>query len=948
LLLGIGATAAVVVQMLLPGNPLVRTPASLFWVSLAVLVALIPVKRMVGTQNVDLASVVTFTTLLLYGTGTAIVTGWTVGVASVLSSPSGTRKFDIERIMLDSGRCAASIAVAGLVLWGISFNKGASGGLGHAVIPRLLAAYALHLGLKAVIRSVVAGLRFGVHLWEVKRIVRDWLTPSAWIVPLAAYLLALIYLNSAVLTITLLASVLLIHGLTVGEEHRSRSSWTRLTDGLRQACDGHVIKPRGETRKVVETATAMGRKMRLPPRNLTLLGHAAALHNVGYIALDSNLVIRPGNLSAEDLAAVRQHPECSREILREVAGMEEVAEIVRCHHESPDGSGYPRSLEADAIPIEAAIVKVAEAFAAMTSPRVYRGKTLSRDQALEEIAKAAGRAFDPIVAYYLFETMGRGDLAANIVREFGLPEGRAIEARLSKQVRSTKPRSVSAGAPGHSIATGLALLVGALAITIVFNRFGISRPLVGPPIWFALNTPGAVFLLALLAPAILTSTRLACGAYGSWASAVVLAMALAGGPIYIPISGMALIGWALILRPACRQKQHSATSWYRNPAGAESRDPTDGNEESGGSSRGFEEPLRRLHQGVLARMGRANRIKRQAAPVTYSLVLMLAGGSAWTVCWLGYQVWGNSLVGLILSPLLAGVLGTGTFYLVETWSQAGLLSKSGPSPRRVWYRNYAGVFPEPLTYAIFGYGVYLASGLLGLWTTMAFFAIPTLWRHRVLVNRINTFRTTGDLVRSIVRAVERKNGQSVGHAADVATTAVAVARQMGKSESFVEDLEDAAVLHDIGKASWSNKVLTQRIPWNAEEEHHRYIHPGMSAEIAALAGYPEAVANMIRSHHELYDGTGYMRGLKGPQIPLGARILCAADSFSSMIQAGDPRFGRTLPETVREMRFGSGRQFDPGAVRALLEVLESAVFSGPSEDEPREPVGVAEAVDAGV
>jgi putative nucleotidyltransferase with HDIG domain len=238
-----------------------------------------------------------------------------------------------------------------------------------------------------------------------------------------------------------------------------------------------------------------------------------------------------------------------------------------------------------------------------------------------------------------------------------------------------------------------------------------------------------------------------------------------------------------------------------------------------------------------------------------------------------------------------------------------------------------------------GYGIYIVSGLLGLWTAIIVFALPILWRQGVLASRIMTLQTTCDLVRSIAMAVDMKNAPVGTHASGVATAAVAIARRMGKREPVVEEVENAAILHDIGKASWPNKVLTQRAPWDSKGERYRYVHPDMSAEIATWAGYPESTTRMIRAHHEHFDGSGYMRGLKGEQIPVGARILCVADSFTSMIQGGDPRFGRTLAETVREIRFGSAKQFDPDVVRALMDVLEGAVFGepvGPDHGEPAE------------
>jgi putative nucleotidyltransferase with HDIG domain len=625
--------------------------------------------------------------------------------------------------------------------------------------------------------------------------------------------------------------------------------------------------------------------------------------------------------------------------------MSDVAEIVRCHHESPDGNGYPRGLSEGAIPIEAAIVKTAEAFVAMTSPRVYRGKALSRDQALDEIAGSVGRAFDPIAAYYLFDTMGRGDLASDVSRQFGLPEKRTIRSRLAR------PRLQAGGIwtrpVGRSILAGLALLSAALGLTVLFDGLGISKPPVTPPTWFTLSVPGALFLLSLFGLAVLKPGRLAFGANCSWASAPMLAMVLAGGPIYIPISGMAFIGWALVLKPGPRSPvQPEGRGWGLGdrcepgePGNAEDR--RDGPEDNT-PAQIHEIHAAKFHHQVIARIDRSNRVLVDLGAVTYGLVLMLAGGCAWAAGLVGHQVWKGSIAGLLLSPLLLGIICTGTFYMSETLLQAALLSRGALSTIRIWYRNYADAFPEPLTYAILGYGIYIVSSLLGLSTALLVFTLPVLWRQGVLADRMRTKQVTGDLVRSIAKAVDLKNSKGRSHARGVATIAVAIARRMGKTEPFVEQIEDAAILHDIGKASWPNKALVQHMPWDSKEERYRYIHPDISAEIATWAGYPGITAQIIRSHHEHYDGSGYMRGLKGAEIPAGARILSAADSFANMIHGGDPRFSRTLAETVREIRFGSGKQFDPDVVRALMAVLEGAVFGESPIPERPTPADVPE------
>jgi putative nucleotidyltransferase with HDIG domain len=916
--------------------------------ALAVLVAVIPVRRIIGTQHINLSVLLVFTALILFGTGTAVVAAWAVGIASAASAHIGNLRVSVQRAMVGTGKHVIGFGAAGVLLWGVAWDRGAVDyGLKSEAIAGILAAYGLYLGIRWTIEATAICLRGDMRFRDLRLPQLDRASIYVWIIPAGAYLLALAYLSSGFLTITMLASVLLVQGLTVGENRRSRSSWVRLTDGLRQACDGHFARHKGETQRVVEIATAVGRKMKLPAANMKLLGHAAALHNVGYIALEPSLVIKPKKLSPEDIAAIRQHPDCSGRILGDVAGMDEVAEIVRCHHESPDGEGYPRGLKADSIPMEAAIVKVVEAFVAMSSPRVYRGKALPRNQALNEIAAATGHDFDPTAAYYLFETMGRGDLASEVSRHFGLPDRGNIRSRLSK--RKLNRRNTHSGTTRRSMAKGLALLAGAVGLAIFFDRLGISNPVEAPPSWFTLDLPGALFLVALSGLAAMKPGRLAWGAYCSWASALAMVMVLAGGPIYVPVSGMAFIGWALILGTgsACRirpERVLEAAAKQVTPDASAGERGVNGDNIPAGTHRIHKNCM---HQRVIAIIDRANRVRGDIGITGYSLVLMVASTSAWAACLLAYQALKGSMVGLILSPLLMGVMSIGVFYVAETLLQAALLSRGGLSPLRVWYRNYTNAFPEPLTYAIFGYGIYIVSGAIGLWTAMLFFTLPVLWRQGVLANRISTLRTTNELIRSIAKAVDMKNAPVGAHAAGVATAAVAIARKMGKKESFVEQLEEAAILHDIGKASWPNKALVQRMPWDSKGERYRYIHPDMSAEIAVWAGYPEATSQMIRSHHEHYDGSGYMRGLKADMIPVGARILGGADSFTNMIQGSDPRFSRPLAETVREIRFGSGKQFDPEVVEALVAVIEATVFGDPVKEEAPHAADIPEEIGVG-
>ena len=137
------------------------------------------------------------------------------------------------------------------------------------------------------------------------------------------------------------------------------------------------------------------------------------LHDVGKIGLPDSILRKPGPLSAEDWREMRKHPEIAARIL-DSATVEDIRGWVLAHHERPDGRGYPQGLSADAIPLEAKILAVADAYEAMTSDRIYR-RALTADEARAELERSAGTQFDEqVVAAFLrvLEGPERGSLPA--------------------------------------------------------------------------------------------------------------------------------------------------------------------------------------------------------------------------------------------------------------------------------------------------------------------------------------------------------------------------------------------------------------------------------------------------------------------------------------------------------------------------------------------------------
>lgn len=123
---------------------------------------------------------------------------------------------------------------------------------------------------------------------------------------------------------------------------------------------------------------------------------AAILHDVGKIGIPDSILSKPGPLEPQEYAVIQKHPEIGYEIVRSIDGTEPIAQAILHHHERWDGAGYPKGLSGEAIPLEARIIAVTDAYEAMVDDRVYR-RGIAREQALEELERCAGTQFDPRV-----------------------------------------------------------------------------------------------------------------------------------------------------------------------------------------------------------------------------------------------------------------------------------------------------------------------------------------------------------------------------------------------------------------------------------------------------------------------------------------------------------------------------------------------------------------------
>ncbi len=176
---------------------------------------------------------------------------------------------------------------------------------------------------------------------------------------------------------------------------------------------------------------------------------------------------------------------------------------------------------------------------------------------------------------------------------------------------------------------------------------------------------------------------------------------------------------------------------------------------------------------------------------------------------------------------------------------------------------------------------------------------------------------------SLGNTVDARDPLTYNHSLEVAEVSYFLARSMGFGEEQADAVHIAGHLHDIGKIGIPDSVLKKEGPLDELEQEWIRKHPEMGAKIVEpvrVFSGAGGIADMIRHHHERYDGSGYPGGLKGSSIPVGARIIAIADTLSALLQNRPYRKGVSFDEAMEEIERCSRRQFDPAIVAVLKEI----------------------------
>ena len=183
-------------------------------------------------------------------------------------------------------------------------------------------------------------------------------------------------------------------------------------------------------------------------------------------------------------------------------------------------------------------------------------------------------------------------------------------------------------------------------------------------------------------------------------------------------------------------------------------------------------------------------------------------------------------------------------------------------------------------------------------------------------------------IKALVFALEAKHKYTEGHSRRVAAHAAGIAAGMGLLQDEIDRIELAGLLHDIGKIGIRDSILNKAGPLTEEEFEHVKTHPLVGERILQPIDELKGIVEYVKHEHERWDGSGYPDGLKGDEIPLGARIIAVADVFDALTSARAYRGAYKIKPALEMMRGGRGSHFDPEVLDAFLNMIREEMKLG--------------------
>lgn len=289
--------------------------------------------------------------------------------------------------------------------------------------------------------------------------------------------------------------------------------------------------------------------------------------------------------------------------------------------------------------------------------------------------------------------------------------------------------------------------------------------------------------------------------------------------------------------------------------------------------------------------------------------------------------------------MAVGVIALANYLINGGLAAMGIALFRGRKVLKSWSENYLAASPVFFIGAVAAGVICKTITIVGSYSFIASLPILLLTYivYRSYLGRVETSNTHIEgltklhlaIVESLTMAIDAKDELSRGHIQRVRTLAEGLARAVGYPEDQMEGLKAAALLHDIGKLAVPEYILSKPGKLSAAEYSKVMIHPAVGADILSNVEFPYEVVPIVKHHHEKYDGTGYPGGLKGEEIPFGARILAIVDCYEALTtnRPHRPRF--TREQALEMMRGEEARSFDPPILETFLNIVDSIEDSLP-------------------
>jgi diguanylate cyclase (GGDEF)-like protein len=290
-------------------------------------------------------------------------------------------------------------------------------------------------------------------------------------------------------------------------------------------------------------------------------------------------------------------------------------------------------------------------------------------------------------------------------------------------------------------------------------------------------------------------------------------------------------------------------------------------------------------------------------------------------------------LGGALTEIARPVVGAAIVYFVSNTLlvATAIALSTDQSVLKLWHNSFLWSTPSYFVGAAVAVGGAWAIMDATFWAALLL-AAPlylTYYSYRVYLGRIDDERRhaaeMADLnlatIEALALAIEANNQTSHPHIRREQVYAASLAAALGMTDSEIQGVKTAALLHDIGKLAVPEHILSKPGPVTPEEFQKIRVHPQIGAQIISGVPFPYPVAPLILSHHERWDGKGYPHGLKGEQIPLGARILAVVDHYDAMTSERPYHKAMTHEAALALLTQESGRALDPHVVSVFIRIL---------------------------